>query len=100
MDNTESKFENRKYLRILAFVLVIIVIFSMFLGVESRIQFTGSQYVGKIAEYAASVTEDTTGYLTEKRLNRAWAILKSLVKKPKTFEQFETYASIAIARED
>ena len=100
MENAVSKFENRIWLRTLALVLVVLIIFSMYLGMESRILFSGTQYVGRIAEYAASITEDNTGYLTQKRLDRTWSILKSLIRKPKTYDQYEMYASIAIARED
>ena len=100
MEESGSKIGKSIWLRILAAVLLAVFCLSLYLNVQARIIFSGSQFVGKVAEYAAGVTEDTTGYLTENRLERAWDVLTTLVRKPRTFDQYETYASIAIARED
>jgi tetratricopeptide (TPR) repeat protein len=100
MEDPGSKTGRSIWLRILAAVLLAVFVLSLYLNIQARIIFSGSQFVGKVAEYAAGVTEDTTGYLTEGRLERAWDVLTTLVKKPRTYDQYETYASIAIARED
>ena len=100
MDNAESRYENRIGLRLLALVLAVIIFFNLFLTIEAQIRFSERQFVGKVAEYAASVTEDNTKYLSKGNLDRAWDVLKTLIRKPRTYDDYDLYASIAIARED
>ena len=100
MDNAESIYENRIGFRLLAFVLAVVIFFNLFLAIEAQIRFSERQFLGKIAEYAASVTEDNTKYLSKGNLDRAWDVLKTLVRKPRTYDDYDLYASIAIARED
>lgn len=95
-----SKFEKRKGLRILALALTAIILFNLFIGMEAQIRFSEREFAGKVAQYAARVTEENTEYLSKKDLDRAWDILKTLVRKPQTYDDYDMYASIAIARED
>lgn len=98
----ENQKEDRRGLRkrILALLLVLIFLLGMYLSFEVQIKFSGLNYVGNVAEYAAKLTENNTSYLSEGTLERAWSILKTTVRHPRTYEEFNTYASIAIARED
>ena len=83
--------------RIMALLLVLVFILGMYLSFRVQIKFSGLNYVGNVAEYAAKLTEDNTSYLSKGTLERAWSILKTAVGRPRTFEEFNTYASIAIA---
>ena len=86
--------------RVLAVLLVLTLIAAPIVTMKTEIEFSKMNYVEETAQFAAGVTEDTTGYLTENRLNRAWAYLQSLVGEPKTYHDYELYASLAIARND
>lgn len=98
----ETQHEDRRVVqkRIMAMLLVIVFLLGMYLSFRVQIKFSGLNYVGNVAEYAAKLTENNTGYLSEGTLERAWSILRTSVRRPKTFDEFNTYASIAIARED
>lgn len=100
MEYADSRFENRIVLRALAFALAVVIFLNLFLTLEAQIRFSERQFVGKIAEYAASVTEDNTRYLSKGNLDRAWDILRSLIRKPRSYDDYDMYASIAVARED
>lgn len=99
MEETKRQ-TNKIWRRMLAVILVIALILSPIVTIKTEIRFSKQNYVEETAKFAAMVTEDTTGYLTENRLNRAWKYLQSLVGEPKTFHDYELYASLAIARED
>ena len=86
--------------RILALLMALALILSMYLTLRAQIRFSGLNYVGQVAEYAAQVTADNTGYLSKGTLDRAWTILRSTIHRPRTYEDYDMYASIAIARED
>lgn len=98
--------ENRKIskkriaLRVLALAVALVLAGGVYLTTQARIRFSRLNYVGQVAEYAANLTADETDYLTRGRLDRAWRILKTTIRKPKTYDDYELYASIAIARED
>ena len=94
----ESK--NMFWTRITAGLLALVFVLSMALTFRAQIRFSGLNYVGQVSEYAARVTEGSTGYLSRNTLDRAWAILRTTVRRPRTYEDFDLYASIAIARED
>ena len=86
--------------RLLALTMALALVLSMYLGLRAQIRFSGLNYVGQISEYAARVTAENTGYLSENTLDRAWTILRATIRRPRTYEDYEMYASIAIARED
>lgn len=88
----------RLWRRILAAVMALVLIAAMFLGYAAQIRFGQLQYVGTVLEHAAAVTGDNTDYLSENTLKRAWKILRYAVGKPKTYEEYDMYASLAIAR--
>ena len=71
MEYVDARYENRIGFRLLAFVLAVVIFFNLFLTIEAQIRFSERQFVGKIAEYAASVTEDNTKYLSKGNLDRA-----------------------------
>ncbi len=84
--------------RILAAAMALVLIAGMFLSYAAQIRFGQLQYVGTVLEHAAAVTANNTGYLDESTLQRAWKILRYAVGKPRTFDEYEMYASLAIAR--
>ena len=84
--------------RILAFALAAVLLGSMMLAWEARVRDLRKAYVGSALEYAAQVLQSNTGYLNEPAVERAWQILTNAVRKPKTYEEFETYASLSIAK--
>lgn len=88
----------RLWRRILAAVMALVLIAAMFLGYAAQIRFGQLQYVGTVLEHAASVTADNTEYLSEGTLKRAWNILRYAVGKPRTYEEYDMYTSLAIAR--
>lgn len=96
----EKKLPKKLWRRLLAAFMALVLIAAMFLGYAAQIRFGQLQYVGTVLEHAASVTADNTEYLSESTLKRAWNILRYAVGKPKTYDEFEMYASLAIARQD
>lgn len=94
----EKQVGNKLWRRILAAVMALVLIASMFLGYAAQIRFGQLQYVGTVLEHAAAVTAGNTGYLEESTLQRAWKILRYAVGKPRTYEEYEMFASLAIAR--
>ena len=94
----EKKFPSKLWRRVLAALSALVLIMAMFLGYAAQIRFGQLQYVGTVLEHAASVTADNTDYLSESGLKRAWNILRYAVGKPRTYEEYEMYTSLAIAR--
>lgn len=86
--------------RILAGSMVFALIASMIMGWAVQIRFAQMEYLGTVLEHAAAVTQENTEYLSESSLKRAWNILRHAVGKPKSFEDYEMYASLAIARKE
>ena len=80
--------------------MALALILSMYLTVRAQIRFSSLNFVGQVSEYAAKVTADNTGYLSQSTLDRAWTILRATIRHPRTYEDYDMYASIAIARED
>ena len=92
--------KKRTWRRVLAIILVISLILPSIVAIKTEIDFSKMDYVEETAKFAASYTQDTTGYLTENRLNRAWSYLQTLVGEPETYEEYDLYASLAIAKND
>ena len=86
--------------RVLAFALAAVLLGSMMLAWGARVRDLRKAYAGSALEYASQVLQSNTGYLNEPAVERAWQILTNAVRKPKTFEEFETYASLSIAKGD
>lgn len=86
--------------RILAIFLAALFFLGIYATLRTNIRFSKRQYVETVAKEAAQITEDNTAYLSESRLERAWKILRTTVKQPETYEDYDLYTSIAIARED
>ena len=82
--NMEKEKENGRSVRkrIIALLLVFVFVLGMYLSLRAQIRFSGLNYVGNVAEYAAKLTENNTGYLSEGTLERAWSILKTPVGWP------------------
>ena len=98
---TQERFDSGHLVRrLLALTMALALVLSMYLGLRAQIRFSGLNYVGQISEYAARMTAENTGYLSENTLDRAWTILRATIRRPRTYEDYEMYASIAIARED
>lgn len=95
---TPDQRSRKPFRRILAMIMAIVLIVSMVLGYAVQIRFGQLNYLGTVLEHAAAVTADNTDYLNESSLKRAWNILRYAVGKPKTFEEYEMYTSLAIAR--
>ena len=102
MDNMDKQRESSKKRRkrIMAAFLALVFVMSMILTMRAQIRFSGLNYAGQVAEYAAHLTEDNTSYLSKSTLDRAWIILRSTIRHPRTYQDYDMYASIAIARED
>ena len=100
MNQTESKNKRKLWLRILAAMMALLLIGTMILGWAVQIRFAQLEYLGTVLEHAAAVTEANTGYLSESTLQRAWNILLHAVGKPRSFEDYEMYASLSIARKE
>ncbi len=101
MDNEkESTNRYRPLMRILAVVLTVCILLSTYLSIMTQVRYEQIQYVNTILELASNITAENTGYLTASRVDRAITFLKTLIRKPHTYEQFEQFASLYIARED
>lgn len=101
MDNEKERTNRyRPLMKVLAVVLVICILLSGYLSIMTQVRYEQEQYVNTILELASNVTAENTEYLTASRVDRAITFLKTLVRKPHTYEQFEQYASLYIARED
>ena len=98
LSQAEKKLPKRLWRRIMAAFMALVLIAAMFLGYAAQIRFGQLQYVGTVLEHAASVTADNTEYLSESALKRAWNILRYAVGKPRTYDEYDMYASLAIAQ--
>ena len=99
MKKTQSSGKKTAY-RILAVFLAALFFLGTYATIRSNIRFSRMKYVEDTARFAADITGDGAEYLSENRLERSWKILRTLIKKPQTYEDYDLYASIAIARED
>lgn len=97
---TQRKFRYRLGRRTLAFVMAVVMLGGMILAWQVQIHDTGMQFVGTVLERAQQVTSSNTAYLDQSTLERAWRVLKATVSKPDTYEEYDTYASLAIAKGD
>lgn len=99
-EKDEYSFRSKLWKRLTALFLVIVMLGGMMLGWWIQIRDTGLEYVGTVLERAQQVTNQNTSYLSQPALERAWRVLKTVVRKPRSYEEFETYASLAIAKGD
>lgn len=90
--------DKKLWRRIIAAFMAFILIAGLLLGYAAQIRFAQLNYLGTVLEHAAAVTADNTGYLSESGLKRAWQILRYAVGKPRSYDEFEMYTSLAIAR--
>lgn len=95
-----QKSRGKLWNRILAGCMALLLIASMAMGWAVQIRFVQMEYLGTVLEHAAAITQENTGYLSESSLKRAWNILRYAVGKPKSFDDYEMYASLAIARKE
>ncbi len=84
---------------LIAVILAVILILNTVLMVRTRVVFNSGEYSGENSEYAAVVTEENTAYLKKSLLARAQSMLGVILHKPKTYEEYEAAAEIAIANE-
>ena len=99
MKNKRSFGKTTAY-RILAVFLIALFFLGTYATLRANIRFSRLKYVEDTAKYAADITGENAEYLSENRLERAWKILRTSVKQPQTYEDYDLYVSIAIARED
>ena len=99
MNRKRRSFKKTAY-SIIALFLSALFFLSIYANILANIRFSRLNYVKETARYAAEITGEHAEYLTESRLERAWKILRKTVKRPETYEEYDLYASIAIARED
>ena len=85
--------------RIIALILAVLLVLNTVVSMRANVLFSVGDYNGTKAEHAAEVTADQTDYLSRGRLGRALTVLRTMLHKPETYEEYEEYASIAIARE-
>ncbi|MBQ6602402.1 MAG: tetratricopeptide repeat protein [Eubacterium sp.] len=100
MEETKKESKKKKWPRVLAVVIVLVMILTPVLTLKTQIAFSRQRYAGETESYAALLTEEETGYLTDSRMDRVWKYLKTLGGNPKTYEEYEVYAQVAIGRED
>lgn len=86
--------------RIIAVILIITMLGGMMLMFEVQIRDLEMQFLGTVLEQAHQVTNQNTEFLSQSTLERAWRVLKSRISKPNTYDEFDTYASLAIAKGD
>lgn len=94
----EKKPNKKFWRRLIAAFMALVLILGLFLGYAAQIHFAQMSYLGTVLEHAAAVTADNTDYLSESGLKRAWNILRYAVGKPRTYDEYDMYASLAIAR--
>lgn len=100
MSEEKKKSGKKWWKRVLAVLLVVTLVAAPAVMLKTEVRFSKLKYVEDTAAFAAQFTEDTTEYLTDNRLSRAWKYLQTLIGSPKTYHDYELYSSIAIARED
>lgn len=100
IQQVKKKPPGKLWKRILAGCMAFALIASMAMGWAVQIRFMQMEYLGTVLEHAAAITQENTEYLSESSLKRAWNILRYAVGKPKTFDDYEMYASLAIARKE
>lgn len=84
----------------MALLLVLNSILGSVLVAKSQPLFDWRKYVEETAVYAARFTQESNEYMEDGRLERAWKYLQTRIGTPKTYEDYELFASIAIAREE
>ena len=95
-----KRFRKRIAYSVIAVFLAALLVLPSYVSLLANIRFSRQKYVEDTAKYAALLTDENTEYLSEGRVERAWKILRSIIKRPETYSDYDLYASIAIARED
>lgn len=99
MEERHNTGNKRIWSRVIALILAAVLIINTVISMQATVQFSAGDYTGTQAEHAANVTQEQTDYLSKGRVGRALTVLHTMLHKPKTYEEYEEYASIAIARE-
>lgn len=104
-DRTNSADERKRtfmrpWVRALAAFLAVLMVLNIWLAAMIRVKESGQAYVGEFLELAKQTTDSNTDYLRESDFQRIRRVLKYAIGKPRTCEDYETYASVAIAQED
>ena len=86
--------------RLLVFLLILVLILGSVLTAATQIRYTAENYTGQNEAYAARVVEQETPYLSDDAISRQWKYLQTIGHLPRTYEDFNLYADIAIANED
>lgn len=100
MTEVENAKPRRTWLRVTAAVAAAALFISMTLSWAVQIRFVQRDYIESVLEHAAAVTQENTEYLSDSGLERAWKLLGTVIGRPRDYEDYDTYASIAIARKD
>lgn len=98
--STQSHTAKKPWLRVAAIAVAAILLIAMFLNEAVRIHFAAVDFRGTILEQAAAITKENSAYLNEGKLSRIWDLLCNAIGQPKTYEEYDTFASMAIARDD
>ncbi|MBQ6386904.1 MAG: tetratricopeptide repeat protein [Lachnospiraceae bacterium] len=96
---TNKRPGRRLWRRLIAVILAAILVLNTVLMVRTKVAFNSADYSGENSEYAAVVTEENTAYLRKSLLERTQSMLGVILHRPKTFEEYEAAAEIAIANE-
>lgn len=101
-NTVEKKMQFKQHIgrRVIALCLAGAMLGGSALAWRVQIRENELEYVGTVLEQAASVTRSNTAYLRQSTLERAKRVLRHAIRKPKKFEDFDTYASLAIASGD
>ena len=86
--------------RLVVILLILVLILGPVVTAKTQIRFTAEDYTEQREAYAAQVMEQETPYLSDDRLSRQWKYLQTIGHPPRTYEDFNLYADIAIANED
>ncbi|MDO5445972.1 MAG: tetratricopeptide repeat protein [Eubacteriales bacterium] len=97
-ENKIYSFKNHFWKRLLALFLALLMLGGTLLAYRAQIRTTGLEYAGTLLEQAYAVTNSNSAYLSKSFLERAWEVLTNAVFKPRSYQEFETYASICIAK--
>lgn len=102
-EKPKAEYKKHFWRRLIAFVLAALLILSC-TGLVTMVQMrrkqkqTELEYAGTLLEQASNVAGENTPYLRMKLLEQAWQLVQHAIGKPKSFEDYDTYASLAITR--
>lgn len=99
-ERTEQKTPPKHvWIKVLAVALAVLIPSATLVQAVS-VRFSEKDYTGTLLEQAAALTGSSTGYLQQGELARMGVLLKTMIGSPKTYEEFDAFASVAIARTD